>query len=251
MSNRFLIVLAGAAAAIVAAALVVRREGVPAAVTAPAPISRDSESEPAERPPHFAPVRSDDDRIVHWLHSLQTGDDDDVAWAVSRLRLAGSPARAAVRSAAEVAVDANPALLQSLGVRTDVSPRDIGASPRLGFRWVYNKKANNNQIYYYNRAGSFSQQTSGVLRGGIGNDNVVEAHRMIADHFQLRPGSLEVRRAGGMGHLDDFEAQLARDQIEIVGGSCNRNAHGKLTMQWMTSPERIFAMPSFTSASEM
>lgn len=64
--------------------------------------------------------------------------------------------------------DANPALLQSLGVRTDVSPRDVGVSPRLGFRWVYNKKADNNQIFYYSRAGAFSRQASGVLRGGFG-----------------------------------------------------------------------------------
>jgi hypothetical protein len=64
--------------------------------------------------------------------------------------------------------DANTALLQSLGVRTDASPRDWGISPRFGIRWVYNKKADNNSYRFFTPAGVVSRQPTGVLRGGVG-----------------------------------------------------------------------------------
>ncbi len=63
--------------------------------------------------------------------------------------------------------DANAVLLQSLGVRTNVTPAAWGISPRLGFRWVYRKRPRN-EVIYYSALGRFNREVIGVLRGGIG-----------------------------------------------------------------------------------
>lgn len=63
--------------------------------------------------------------------------------------------------------DANTALAQSLGVRTDVSPADLGISPRIGLRWVYAKKSVGGGTSY-TQFGTMRDEVRGVLRGGIG-----------------------------------------------------------------------------------
>lgn len=64
--------------------------------------------------------------------------------------------------------DANPALVRSLGVRTNVAPADIGVSPRLGFRWVYQRKRDGNGGFTFTSLGTLSTEPRGVLRGGVG-----------------------------------------------------------------------------------
>ncbi len=64
--------------------------------------------------------------------------------------------------------DANTALAQSLGVRTDVVPSDFGVSPRIGFRWVYAKRANDGGGTSFTQFGNAATEVRGVLRGGFG-----------------------------------------------------------------------------------
>jgi hypothetical protein len=64
--------------------------------------------------------------------------------------------------------DANPALAQSLGVRTDVAPAEIAVLPRLGVRWVYSRRDDNRGGMRYSTIGTRSLQVVGVLRGGVG-----------------------------------------------------------------------------------
>lgn len=64
--------------------------------------------------------------------------------------------------------DANAAVAQSLGIRTDVNPADIGISPRIGFRWVYAKRADDGGGTMQTRYGMSTSEVRGVLRGGIG-----------------------------------------------------------------------------------
>lgn len=64
--------------------------------------------------------------------------------------------------------DANPALAQSLGVRTDVAPAEIAVLPRLGVRWVYSRRSDNTGGYSMNPLGTRVENVVGVLRGGVG-----------------------------------------------------------------------------------
>lgn len=64
--------------------------------------------------------------------------------------------------------DANPALLQSLGLRTNVAPTDIGVSPRVGFRWVYQRRRGDNGGMTFTSLGTLTTEPRGVLRGGFG-----------------------------------------------------------------------------------
>lgn len=64
--------------------------------------------------------------------------------------------------------DANTPLAQSLGVRTDVSPSDVGISPRIGLRWVYAKRSNDGGGTSFTQFGTIRDEVRGVLRGGIG-----------------------------------------------------------------------------------
>lgn len=97
-----------AAAVVVAAALALRPQKPVRDEPPPAP----PEARPIERPPEFPAVRDDGDRILHWIRTLQVGADDDVAWASALLREAGPAGRRAVRDAAFVAVESNPALVE-------------------------------------------------------------------------------------------------------------------------------------------
>lgn len=64
--------------------------------------------------------------------------------------------------------DANPGLAASLGVRNDASPNDVSISPRLGFRWLYSRRGNNQAMTYFTNLASASVPARGVVRGGIG-----------------------------------------------------------------------------------
>lgn len=64
--------------------------------------------------------------------------------------------------------DANPILAQSLGVRTAISPTDVGFSPRIGFRWIYAKKSNDGGGTTFTNYAVIRNDVRGVLRGGIG-----------------------------------------------------------------------------------
>ena len=112
MSRRTVLVCVAAAAAVAgAAALSQSKPREPVETAAPPPQAQPEEAG-SVRPPEFPPVRTDEERIVHWVSTLQTGADDDVAWAVTQLRTAGAAGRRAVRDAASVAIGSNPALVQ-------------------------------------------------------------------------------------------------------------------------------------------
>ena len=109
MRTRPIVLSLAAAAALIASVAWLRRDHRISAEPPPGP-PLPLESESPGRPPEFPAVTSEDARIVHWVHVLQTGGEDDVAWALSRLRLAGAQGRRAVRDAAQVSVEGNPAL---------------------------------------------------------------------------------------------------------------------------------------------
>jgi hypothetical protein len=112
MSRRTVLVCVVAAAAVAAVAALTRSKRPPSPEpSAPAPAPRDDGGTSA-RPPEFPPVRSKDDLVGHWVATLQTGADDQVAWAVAHLRTAGQAGRRAVREAAAAAIGANAALVQ-------------------------------------------------------------------------------------------------------------------------------------------
>lgn len=64
--------------------------------------------------------------------------------------------------------DANPALGQALGVRTDVAPAEVAVLPRLGLRWVYGRKPQDGGGTSFSPVGNYSTEVRGVLRGGVG-----------------------------------------------------------------------------------
>jgi HEAT repeat protein len=113
MPDRSVVIVAAAvtAAAVVGGAMMLADEKprAPEPTAAPPVVLEDAS---AARPPQFPPVTSDAERIVQWVHTFQTGADDDVAWAASRLRTAGPEGRRAVRDAAQVAIESNPALVE-------------------------------------------------------------------------------------------------------------------------------------------
>lgn len=63
----------------------------------------------------------------------------------------------------------NSALEESLGVRTDIAPRRLHVSPRMGFSYVYSQSRNNQQNLNINTGYSeWYRMTTGIIRGGIG-----------------------------------------------------------------------------------
>jgi len=116
-------VAAVAAAAVVGGALMLA-DGPTRPADPPAAPPVVVEDASVARPPQFPPVTSDAERIVQWVRTLQTGADDDVAWAASRLRSAGAEGRRAVRDAAQVAVESNPALVEQALDFLSVAPDD-------------------------------------------------------------------------------------------------------------------------------
>ena len=64
--------------------------------------------------------------------------------------------------------DANPALRQSLGIRTDVAPTELAVLPRLGVRWVYSRGDDNTGGMSYTPIGTRIENVVGILRGGVG-----------------------------------------------------------------------------------
>jgi hypothetical protein len=122
MSRRTLLVCVAAVAVVAGAAALVQSPSRETGDAPAPPAERPAEETGSVRPPEFPPVRSDEERIVHWVGTLQTGADDDVAWAVTQLRTAGPAGRRAVRDAATVAIGANPALVQQALEFLAVSP---------------------------------------------------------------------------------------------------------------------------------
>jgi len=69
-----------------------------------------------------------------------------------------------------------------------------------------------------------------TIAGRIGRVLRIHSHDIPVGRDQdIQAGQrrAEVRRAGGVGHLDDFEAQLTGDQFEIGVESWGRSAQGK------------------------
>jgi len=61
------------------------------------------------------------------------------------------------------------ALDNALGVRTDVAPSRIHISPRAGFSYTYSREKANGNGMSNSQIGSFYRNTTGVIRGGIGD----------------------------------------------------------------------------------
>ena len=61
------------------------------------------------------------------------------------------------------------ALDDALGVRTDVAPTRVHVSPRAGFSYTYSREKANGNGMSNSQIGSFYRNTTGVIRGGIGD----------------------------------------------------------------------------------
>jgi hypothetical protein len=79
----------------------------------------------------------------------------------------------------------NVALEDALGVATGVVPSRLHVSPRVGFSWTYNRDKDNGNGMSNNPVGSFYRNSTGVIRGGIGEFRDL-----------LKPGLLADARAG-------------------------------------------------------
>jgi hypothetical protein len=60
------------------------------------------------------------------------------------------------------------ALEDALGVRTDVAPTRFHVSPRAGFSYTYSRDKDNGNGTNMSQVGTFYRNTTGVIRGGIG-----------------------------------------------------------------------------------
>ncbi|HEY0997889.1 MAG TPA: carboxypeptidase-like regulatory domain-containing protein [Gemmatimonadaceae bacterium] len=79
------------------------------------------------------------------------------------------------------APERNPALERALGVRTGVSPTRLHLSPRAGFSWTYSRDRRNGNGAMQTPAGRMIRNTTGVLRGGIGEFRDLWQPGLLAD----------------------------------------------------------------------
>jgi len=75
----------------------------------------------------------------------------------------------------------NTALEQALGISTDAPSPRLHVSPRVGFSWTYNRDKDNGNGSSSNDVGRFYRNTSGVIRGGIGEFRDLLRPGVIAD----------------------------------------------------------------------
>ncbi|HKH94445.1 MAG TPA: carboxypeptidase-like regulatory domain-containing protein, partial [Gemmatimonadaceae bacterium] len=75
----------------------------------------------------------------------------------------------------------NPALEQSLGVRTGIAPARLHVSPRLGITYTYNRDRENGSGTGQNPVGRFYRSPVGTLRAGIGEFRDLLRPGILAD----------------------------------------------------------------------
>ena len=125
----------------------------------------------------------------------------------------------------------NPALESALGIATGVAPTRLHVSPRFGFSYTYNRDKDNGNGSSSNSVGRFYRNTSGVIKGGIGEFRDLLRPDLLADasshtglagsaqslscvgaavpvpdwsRFLADPGSVPSRCADGSGALADL-----------------------------------------------
>ncbi|MFI5312061.1 MAG: carboxypeptidase regulatory-like domain-containing protein, partial [Gemmatimonadales bacterium] len=76
---------------------------------------------------------------------------------------------------------ANPALESALGVGTGNAPTLFHVSPRFGFSYTYNRDKDNGNGSSQNPIGRFYRNTSGVIKGGIGEFRDLLRPDILAD----------------------------------------------------------------------
>ncbi len=116
---------------------------------------------------------------------------------------------------------ANAALARSLGVRTDVSPTDFGVSPRVGFRWVYAKRANDGGGRTFTQFGTIASEVRGVLRGGFGEFRSYVAPEAMAGPVAttgLAGSTLRLLCVGDAVPTPDWDGYVAG--TSVIPGAC-------------------------------
>ncbi len=75
----------------------------------------------------------------------------------------------------------NAALEGALGVATGVAPGRVHVSPRVGFSWTYSREKENGNGTHSTPSGTIYRNTTGVLRGGIGEFRDLLRADLLAD----------------------------------------------------------------------
>lgn len=106
----------------------------------------------------------------------------------------------------------NPALESALGVSTGVAPTRVHVSPRIGFSWTYNRDKDNGNGSSSNSVGRFYRNTTGVLKGGIGEFRDLLKPDLLADassHTGLAGSAQSLSCVGTAVPVPDWSRLLA------------------------------------------
>ncbi|HEX6629346.1 MAG TPA: hypothetical protein VF105_15455, partial [Gemmatimonadaceae bacterium] len=155
----------------------------------------------------------------------------------------------------------NPALEQSLGVRTGVAPSRLHISPRIGFTFTYNRDKDNGSGTMQNQTGRYYRYMSGTLRGGVGEFRDLLRPGILADAssstglaggtsllncvgtavpapdwslFSSDPSSIPIQCAGGGGVLSE-RAPAAT----LIDPSYDVPRSWRASLDWNTSSRGI------------
>lgn len=105
----------------------------------------------------------------------------------------------------------NESLEQSLGIRSGLAPSRLHVSPRMGFSWTYNRDKDNGNGMNVSATGRFYRNTSGVIRGGIGEFRDLLRPDLLADasaRTGLPGGVLSLNCVGAAAPTPDWSNWL-------------------------------------------
>lgn len=106
----------------------------------------------------------------------------------------------------------NPALESALGVSTGAAPSRLHVSPRFGFSYTYNRDKDNGNGSSSNMVGRFYRNTTGVIKGGIGEFRDLLRPDLLADassHTGLAGSAQSLSCVGSAVPVPDWSRFLA------------------------------------------
>lgn len=155
----------------------------------------------------------------------------------------------------------NTALENSLGVKTGVAPSAIHISPRIGFNWLYNRNKENGSGMNMSNVGRFYRNSTGVVRGGIGEFRDLLRPNLLADSragtglsgstsslscvgaavpvpdwdlFESNPSAIPSRCADGSGALGE-----RAPSVTLIDPNYQVPHSWRATVNWMTNVQKF------------